>query len=238
MSAAVRKWMKELECPVCLTLMKEAVGLVPCGHAICNGCFLRIQTVARKMLTHWCGCLPFVKTLRVKPCPICRLDTNDKIPLWIIQNLALISSSFSLDVEDEEDRKESLLPYPGIPGAKLVLEKGWSEVFHSGGYAQKYGFRSANPSALVQKVEIFGLWDGRVALAVKFKDGSDPALVRYLQSHGIPAALLKEDWILDPSAVQTLFRLIEQNNFFPKEHLILLRKIIQNPNNWRAILVS
>ena len=234
MSSTVRKWIKELECPVCLDLMEEAVGLIPCGHAICNGCFLRIQTVARKMMTHWCGCLPFVKTLQVKPCPVCRLDTNDKIPLWIIQNLASISQSFAIDVE--EDHKENVLPYPGIAGAKLVLERSWSEVFHAGGYAQKYGFRSVHPNSLVQKVEVFGLWDGKVALAVKFKDLSDPELVKYMEGHGISMKLLQEDWILDPIVIQTLFSLIDQNNFFPKDHVHTVRRIIQNPQNWRAIL--
>jgi len=233
---AVSNFSNALECPVMLTLLKDAVLLTPCGHTIsevaAKNLYGAVQTIEERETVE-----------KVAPCPLCRRNVVAYYPNHAMRSLVAITLGtkveevlpvVSASVQAAPEKDLDTIPFPGV-AAKFVLRSGSWEPFESGAaLVRQLTFTSATEGSLFEEMGLLGYKDGRIALQITFKENRTAAS-QYLLDCGLKLDFIATNcgfYVSRTNDTKLLFRILAKHNEIPKEHFMFIRDLVTS-GNWK-----
>lgn len=204
---------KNLECPVYITALQDAIMLIPCGHTI--------SELAAKNIYQGAISTPLARKV---PCPVCRTIVTAYYPNIVMRNLVqsligkkpeeiLPNALTSLQVAET-------IPLPAKRARFVLSSEEWSDL------KKQLHFTSTVKDSTFSKFSVYGDKDGGVCLGVFF----DRKNRNYLESCGISVDTSTE-YFSRPHTLKLLFQIIEKHNEIPEDYLPSIRNLVEK-GNW------
>lgn len=210
---------KKLTCPISKTLLTEAIDLQPCAHKV-N--FSVVQNQVRLCF----------------PCPVCKKNTTHREKDTLIRSLAWVVTQEFLKIEKP---KQAVLEYRTdvvYPGARIkwILLEDWRVVEKKAGVVRRLSFRSLEPHAFWERVELWGYEGGSMTLRLVPEKSLFVSAQNYLTELGFISFIKTPGGVFvfsDPLQMQHIYRILEANTILDSKKELFQRLVFAE--RWQSI---
>lgn len=235
-SSSFQTLQNQLDCPVFLEPLTEAVSLVPCAH--------KIQEAAAKQLfgpangEGW-------KIESQKACPICRVSVQgylvDHFTRGVVKQFAALSTEVELMINLVKNplpgkiqvpavQKPVKLSYPGKSAHFVHKEGDWNEFYSGVPLCRQMVFVSSTTESLIRKFRIMGYVSGNIVIGIEFPSKCKE-LHDYLKTFGVILDNLDLKWgyysSKNPEGLKAMFKIVSENNTIPAPYLDKIIAIVE-----------